>query len=79
VYTFNPPKQAVMVLPVLAAKNDDGIEQTRAALEWLDEGLTPEDRTHLEDRLRDAEDDLDFDVLGDVVEGLMEKIAGRPT
>ena len=79
VYSFDPPKNAVLVLPVLNAPTGDGIEQTRAALAWLDTGLSKKDQDRLEARLRDPEDDLDFDILGKIVEGLMEKLSGRPT
>lgn len=77
VYTFAPPKQASMVLKVLDSESDIGA--AKAAFQWLDEGLSEEDQQHLEARLRDPEDDLDFDVLEDIVTGLVEKVSGRPT
>jgi hypothetical protein len=76
-YTFTPPKQAEMVLPMLDADND--LEAARAAFEWLDKGMSEEDRAHLSARLRDPEDDLDIDVLEDVVSALVEQTGGRPT
>jgi hypothetical protein len=79
IYSFDPPKQSVLVLPVLATESDNNIEHTRAVLAWLDAGLSKEDQECLEARLRDPEDDLDFDMLGPIVEGLMEKVSGRPT
>jgi hypothetical protein len=77
IYTFKPPKQAAMVLNVMAAMDDVGA--ARAAFGWLDKGMSEEDRAHLEARLRDEEDDIDFDVLEDIVTDLVEKVSGRPT
>ena len=78
VLVFQPPKQAVMVLPMLDAKED--IEAAKAAFEWLDDGLSEDDQKHIEDRLRDEKDDLDIDTITEVVKGLVAKISGgRPT
>jgi hypothetical protein len=79
VYSFTPPKQARVFMPLLAAGDDGDIASSKAVFEWLDDGLSEEDREHLEARLRDPEDDLDFDTLGEIVKGLMEKVSGRPT
>jgi hypothetical protein len=81
VYTFLPPKQAGVFMPMLDAANDDAASMSaaRAAFKWLDDGLGKEDQDHIEARLRDEDDDLDFDTLGEVINGLMEKVSGRPT
>ena len=76
--TFIPPKSAVMVLPVI----DNAADETailRATFDWLGEGLGEDDIAFLLNRLRDKEDDLDIDGLGEIVQGLGEEIAGRPT
>jgi hypothetical protein len=77
VYTFTPPKQADMVLPMLDAEND--LSAAKAAFEWLDDGLSEEDREHIAARLRDKNDDLDIDTIEEVVTALVEKAGGRPT
>lgn len=83
VYTFTPGKQASVFMPILKGDDTDeevyGLSVSRATFSWLDEGMTPEDVAHLEARLRDPKDDLDFTDLGPVVKGLMEASAARPT
>jgi len=77
VYSFVPPKQAAMILPMLDAESD--LEAAKAAFEWLDTGLSQEDQDHLSGRLKDPKDDLDIDILEEVVSGLVERVSGRPT
>jgi hypothetical protein len=76
-YEFKPPKTAKMVVPMLDSDND--LDAAKAFFGWLDEGLSEEDREHLLARLRDDEDDLDFEDLEDIVEGIVEEVSGRPT
>jgi len=76
-YTFVPPKQAVMVLPMLDA--DSELVAAKAAFEWLDLGMSEEDREHLLARLKDAQDDLDFPHVEEVVTALVERTSARPT
>lgn len=76
-YSFVPPKQADMVLPMLGAEND--LMAAKAAFEWLDSGLSEEDRAHISARLKDPKDDLDIDTIEEVVTALVEKAGGRPT
>jgi hypothetical protein len=76
-YTFKPPKTAAMVMPML--DSDDDLDAARAYFAWLDKGLDEEDRAHLLDRLNDDTDDLDFDDLEVIVEGIVEAVSGRPT
>jgi len=77
-YAFTPPKQAEMVLPMLDSDSD--LEAAKAAFEWLDNGMSEDDRKHLSDRLRDKDDDLDIDAVEDIVTALVEKAGGdRPT
>lgn len=73
-YTFNPPKTAGVVLEYAETGNDIG-----PLLDWLDEGLSEEQAKRIEDRLRDPDDDLDMDTLGDIVAALFEQVSGRPT
>lgn len=76
-YTYTPQKQANMVLPML--ESEDDLEAAKAGFDWLGRGLSKEDMDHLVARLKDEEDDLDFDVLEDLIEGLVEKTGGNPT
>jgi hypothetical protein len=76
-YSFTPPKQADMVLPMLEA--DDDIEAARAAFAWLDDGLSEEDRERISKRLKDKKDDLDIPQVQDMVNGLSEYVANLPT
>jgi len=76
-YTFTPPKTAAMVMPMLDSDND--LDAAKAFFAWLDKGLDEEDRDHLLARLNNDTDDLDFDDLEDIVEGIVEAVSGRPT
>jgi hypothetical protein len=76
-YVFTPPKQAGMVLPMFEAITD--IDEAKPAFEWLDEGLSEEDREHIYARLKDPKDDLDIENIGEVVSGLVEFVSNRPT
>lgn len=82
-YTFNPPKNAVMLMPILevdaSGSGNTGVDMTKATFDWLGQGLSTEDRERVIARLRDSGDDLDVDGLSDVVQGLSAKVAGRPT
>jgi hypothetical protein len=76
VYTFNPPKTATMILDIYEDEN----QGLKAMMDWLGEGLSDEDEAHLEARLRDPEDDVDFPDLRDMIKSFIEKSAtGRPT
>jgi hypothetical protein len=78
-YTFKAPKQAGVFMGLFDGDDEvDEMAMSRAVFEWLDKGLSEDDQKHIEDRLRDEDDDLDFDTLGDIVKALMEKSAGRP-
>lgn len=77
-YRFTPPKQAGMIMPMLTAEND--LEAARSAFEWLDRGLSEDDRARIKARLEDEDDDLDFDTIEEVVTKLVERLSGeRPT
>lgn len=76
-YSFEPVKQAEMVLPLIQSKGD--LEAVKTAFSWLDKGLSQNDQDHMVARLRDPEDDLDTDTIEDVVEKLIEAVSGRPT
>jgi hypothetical protein len=78
VYSFTPPKTAAMVLPMMESA-ENGLKATKAAFEWLDQGLSTEDQDHMSNRLRDPEDDFDVSELEDIVVGLVEAIGARPT
>lgn len=78
VYNFDPPKVASMVVPLLADGATD-MDAAKQAFGWLDRGMSDEDQKHLSARLMDPEDDMDFGVVEDIVEGLIEKVGGRPT
>lgn len=92
-YVFNPPKSAVMMLPIIepGAPEEDGkqtkkesheeakLALTKATFDWLGEGLSKEDHELLVSRLKDPKDDLDVPTLSNIVKGLSERIAARPT
>lgn len=77
VYSFVPPKQADMVLPMLNAGDD--MAAARAAFAWLDNGLSDEDQERITARLKDKDDNLDIDIIEEVVTGLVERVSARPT
>lgn len=81
-YKFNPPKNAVMLMPIFDRDKDDdemGIGLTRSTFDWLGDGLSEDDNQRILRRLRDSKDDLDTDTLNQVIEGLSEQVGGRPT
>lgn len=84
-YTFNPPKNAVMLMPILEMGTGDdgmgsaGVDMTKATFDWMGQGLNQEDREHVIARLKDPKDDLDVDALSEIVQGLSARVAGRPT
>jgi hypothetical protein len=77
VYSFTPPKSADMVIPMLEAETE--MIAAKAAFDWLDQGLSEDDRAHIAARLRDQDDDLDIDTVEEVVAALVERVSGRPT
>jgi hypothetical protein len=74
-YTFTPPKVAGVVLSVI----EGGMDEAKAAFDWLSDGLPEDQNAHLIARLRDQQDALDIDDIGPMVEGLMEEMGERPT
>lgn len=76
-YSFKPPKQASMVLPMMDAEDD--LTAAKEAFAWLDRGLSEDDRAHIKARLDDEEDDLDFPSIEDTVTSLVEYLSARPT
>ena len=78
VYNFMAPKTASMVLPMMESA-ENGLLATKAALDWLDKGLSQEDQDRISNRLKDPEDDFDVEALEDVVLGLVEAVGARPT
>lgn len=78
-FSFNPPKSAAMLMPVIDAEGTDDRVMLKASFDWLGSGLSEEDTAFILSRLRDPEDDLDIDMVGELIRGLSEEIAGRPT
>lgn len=78
VYSFQPPKQAAMFLPVITSGGSDSALIT-GPIQWLTEGLSEEDTERIMDRLRDPEDDLDFEFLQGVINQLVAQSSKRPT
>lgn len=81
VYSFDPPKNASMMLPVLDAGEDsDGAEivAIRSTFSWLMNGLGDEDAKVIRGRLEDPKDDFDVEDLTAVMQALQEQVAGRP-
>lgn len=74
-YVFTPPKVAGVVLSVV----EGGMDEAKAAFDWLSDGLSEEQNDHLIARLKDREDSLDIEDIGTLVEALMEEIGDRPT
>jgi len=77
-YTFVPPKQAEMILPMMG-NADNELLAAKAAFDWLDQGMEQADIKHMEKRLRDPQDDFDIPHLEEIVTGLVEAVGARPT
>jgi hypothetical protein len=78
-YSFVPPKQAVAFMPVIDGGSDNEMVMAKAGFDWLDQGLSEEDRKRIRDRMMDPKDDLDIEAVSEIIEGLIEAEAGRPT
>lgn len=78
VYNFNPPKQAAMMLPVLESGGSDASLVT-GPVRWLIEGLGDDDTERIMGRLRDPDDDMDFEFLQGVINALVKQVSQRPT
>lgn len=74
-YHFTAPKR----FPLWLATNESLVEQIRVQLNWLSAGLPDEEAARLLARFNDFDDDLGVEELVDVVRGLTEETAGRPT
>lgn len=80
VFDFDPPKSAVMMLPIFDRSGEDqSLAMTRSTFDWLGDGLSEEDNELIQNRLKDPEDDLDIPTLGIVIQKLSETVGGRPT
>jgi hypothetical protein len=80
VYNFDPPKSAVMLMPVLEqGDGNGGVAMTKSTFDWLGQGLSQEDNDRILNRLKDPKDDLDIDTLSTVIEALSSRVAARPT
>ena len=74
-YKFTPQKRADMLIPYF-----NGLDSLAASYRWLLNGLSPEGRDRIQQRLADPEDALDMDTIGRVCDALAIRIAGdRPT
>lgn len=73
-YQFTPPKQAGMVLDFLETGDELG-----AMMDWVNEGLGEEQAAAIEARLKDPDDDFDFEELTNISRWLVEEATGRPT
>jgi hypothetical protein len=91
IYSFTPPKTALMMLPMLdvivaqgvgteEAQGEAGLRMMKAQLDWLSAGLSEQDNDRLLARISDPEDDLDFETLvGEYIPELAKVTGGRPT
>jgi hypothetical protein len=73
-YQFTPPKQAGMVLDFLETGDELG-----AMMDWVNDGLGEDQAAAIEARLKDPDDDFDFDELTGIARWLVEETSGRPT
>ena len=71
-YTAHAPKKAAWGILAQAMANPGRADGFQAALTFLDACLELPERMHLEQRLRNRDDDLDIDDLLQVVEALLE-------
>lgn len=76
-YTFIPPKTAVLMLPLINTEGD--FAAMRGTIDWFKAGLSTADWEHLDARMSSDDDGFDIENLTDVVRGLNEKISSRPT
>lgn len=80
-FHFNAPKTTGLVLPVLNAGDGEGeleMATLKAAMDWLEAGLPPDEAQLLEGRLRDPADGFDIDNLVEITYALLRKATGVP-
>lgn len=80
VLTFTSPGYAPFLF--MSQDFDDpakAILTTRAILDWLGAGLSEEDGAWILSRLQDPEDPFDIEDATDIIHGLLEDLAARPT
>lgn len=81
-YTFTPPKNAILMLPLMNGGGDDGDTGVmKGAVDWIKAGLHADGEwKRIEDRLRNPDDEFDTDPgLTTLVRKLNEFISARPT
>ena len=77
-FTFTPPKQAAMIMPVLEGSGGD-VAMVKAGLDWLRDGLADDQYAVITSRLKDPKDDFDLEDFEAIIEWLVEQVANdRP-
>lgn len=79
-YTAYPPKASQFALFMATqAKNRDPADRMAGLVDFLDGLMEDEDQERLRGRLLDRKDPLEFGIVEDIVEMLMEEWTERPT
>lgn len=79
-YTAHPPKTSQLAyFMVTQARNRDVTDNVAGIVDFLDGLLEDQDQKRLRERLLNRDDPLDFDIIEDVVEMLVEEWTERPT
>lgn len=74
-FTFHPPKLARPMVEIIV----NGVSDTQAFIEWLQEGLDKDSWERIKARMLDPDDELDLPDVSKIATALVEHVAGRPT
>jgi hypothetical protein len=80
---FKTPKRAGLIASVVSNVGLDGrsldTDSTKDLLNWLGEGMSEDDATHLLERLQDPDDDFDLSDINEIARYLLGQSSNRPT
>jgi hypothetical protein len=79
-FTAYPPSTGAMAMMLAAqAESRDVTENVAGLIDFYDGILDEAGRERFRERLMDRDDPFDFEMVNEIVEGLMEEWSGRPT
>lgn len=80
VYHFTPRKSTAMQLAIWDAPDTDTMngEFSKALVDWFSDGLPEEEALRIRARLEDPDDDFEGTDVGNIAQGLMAQVSGRP-
>jgi len=78
-HATQPTDERLFVVAAMIGDEDNGAGEATAVMDLLRDALPPKEFRTLRERLLNPEDSVDMEVLGEVMEWLMEKWSDFPT